>query len=480
MNKENHCNSKFLECGNTVRNKKAVSALVAAVLLILITIAAAGTIWSAVMPMITKSMQLNEACLNAVLTIDTQKGYTCYSENTKRVSVMVERGAQDFSLSGIQISLSGDGKTKTYSAYIDPSTALNMPFDGDYGSIAVDFSKNGNNGTLNGFYVNDDPASTMLSQSGLAGFYANQVIDNNIGTNAWHTDSSIKGAYLAIDLGTGNEKAYTKARIYAFTSGYNGNYAVQYSDDNNTWTNASSTGFIPNAVGWNEKIWNNTGVHRYWRFYLVNTPGGGSWLTELEMYKDNFTYTQGKIGKALQFDGIDDYIEVKDAPTLDLGTNPHTVMAWIYIQNMNSYGPIAAKRSGGTVDFNYHISNSANDRKMASYNGATSVGGNTALNLNQWYHVAWVYDAGTIYFYVNGNSDGSAPQTSGNANNYNVFIGMDNGTTKFYFNGIIDEARIYNRSLSQRKLKRCMKTKLSIMNCPRRMKQKHIISWQRT
>lgn len=140
---------------------------------------------------------------------------------------------------------------------------------------------------------NDDPTSAMLSQSGLISFTAASCVDDNTGTNAWHTDSSTAGAWLKMDLGSGNAKDYVKARIYAQTSGYAGSYNIQYSDNDSTYLNAA-TGFVPSAAGWNEKTWSNVGAHRYWRFYLSNTPGSGSWLNEFEMYKQggwNSTFT---------------------------------------------------------------------------------------------------------------------------------------------------------------------------------------------
>ncbi len=137
---------------------------------------------------------------------------------------------------------------------------------------------------ITGGFVNDDPVSTMLSQSGLGGFNAQNVVDDKTATNAWFTDFSVAGAYLKIDLGAGNEKDYVKARIYADSAGDKGNYSIQYSDNGTSWTDAI-TGFIPSAKEWNEKTWFNTGLHRYWRLYLTNTPGVGAWLTELELYK---------------------------------------------------------------------------------------------------------------------------------------------------------------------------------------------------
>jgi len=134
-------------------NKKSVSALVATVLLILITVAATGIIWSAVMPMITKSTKMSEACLNAKLSIDTISGYTCYDENKRVVNIMIKRGAEKFNLSGVQISLVSSGKTKSYYIYDDSAIILNMPFDEGSGAIVTDMSGKGNNGTIVGSAV---------------------------------------------------------------------------------------------------------------------------------------------------------------------------------------------------------------------------------------------------------------------------------------------------------------------------------------
>lgn len=96
------------------KNKKAVSALVATVLLILITVAAVGIIWGAIMPMLNRAMEMGQACLNARLTIDTTSGYTCYKTSTKEAQIMVGRGAEEFSLAGMYLIVSGGGQSKTF------------------------------------------------------------------------------------------------------------------------------------------------------------------------------------------------------------------------------------------------------------------------------------------------------------------------------------------------------------------------------
>lgn len=98
-------------------HKKAVSALVATVLLILITVAAVGIIWGAIMPMLAQGMDVGRACMNARLQINTQQGYSCFNTTgptPNRVLIQVERGAEDFIPLGLQLVVTGGGQSKVY------------------------------------------------------------------------------------------------------------------------------------------------------------------------------------------------------------------------------------------------------------------------------------------------------------------------------------------------------------------------------
>jgi hypothetical protein len=95
-----------------MKSKKAVSAVVATVLIILITVAAVSIIWIAVVPMVRDRLNTQSTCFDAVsdLSLVTNKGFTCVESNGN-VSVHVARGAKDFNLSDLQffISKKGDG-----------------------------------------------------------------------------------------------------------------------------------------------------------------------------------------------------------------------------------------------------------------------------------------------------------------------------------------------------------------------------------
>ena len=92
--------------------RKAVSALIATVLLILITVAAVGVIWSLVMPMLQEKItEASQSCISAKIKIDTEKGFTCYDSANKQLRVMVSRGPDDLELAGLQVIALASGNS---------------------------------------------------------------------------------------------------------------------------------------------------------------------------------------------------------------------------------------------------------------------------------------------------------------------------------------------------------------------------------
>jgi len=86
-----------------MKNKKAIEALVATVLLVLIAIAAVGIIWGAVMPIIKKNIQSSQSCFDAGLTVNKELGQT-YITGTN-ISIQISRGPSKVTLAGISIKV---------------------------------------------------------------------------------------------------------------------------------------------------------------------------------------------------------------------------------------------------------------------------------------------------------------------------------------------------------------------------------------
>ncbi|MEX1140061.1 MAG: LamG-like jellyroll fold domain-containing protein [Bacteroidota bacterium] len=146
-------------------------------------------------------------------------------------------------------------------------------------------------------------------------------------------------------------------------------------------------------------------------------------------------------GYALAFDGNGDYVQVSDDNTLDLTTN-YTIEAWIRPSSFNVLAGIVSKwHSTGN---SYLLRLTAND----PYTGIGFDGMETAdsiLVANQWYHLAAVNNNGTRTLYVNGTSEAlSGNAVTVTANTDPVTIGVDYLPGPRYFNGRIDEVRIWN------------------------------------
>ena len=99
-----------------MNNKKGISAIVATVLIILITVAAVTIIWAAIIPMISNQLESGTICLDAVSQIQLMDaGYTCVSSDGKNVSIQVKHGAKAFVLADIQVLVSAGGTTTPFS-----------------------------------------------------------------------------------------------------------------------------------------------------------------------------------------------------------------------------------------------------------------------------------------------------------------------------------------------------------------------------
>jgi len=85
--------------------------------------------------------------------------------------------------------------------------------------------------------------------------------------------------------------------------------------------------------------------------------------------------------------------------------------------------------------------------------------GQTRIVLKQWYHVAQTSDGNSLKLYVNGQYESPLYISSVNDGTINssqplrIGGGAPSGTPPFWFAGVIDDIRIYNRALSEDEVK---------------------------
>ena len=78
--------------------------------------------------------------------------------------------------------------------------------------------------------------------------------------------------------------------------------------------------------------------------------------------------------------------------------------------------------------------------------------------MNAWTHLAATYDGSTLRFYVNGTQAASRAVTGGITSSTNPLRIGGNSVWGEWFNGSIDEVRIYNRALTPAQISTDMNT----------------------
>ena len=183
-------------------------------------------------------------------------------------------------------------------------------------------------------------------------------------------------------------------------------------------------------------------------------------------------FANGMVGQAFWFDGVSSYVSIPDSPSLDTLVSSITIETWIkgnqltanedwegIVTKGNSSWRLQGRAEANTVAFSA-TGVSPNQDLYGSQN----------VNDGQWHHVAGVYDGTNMFLYVDGTLDASQPATGLIAQNSaplrigaNASDGEDG--TGYYFNGLIDEASIYNRALTAAEIQSIYSARMS-GKCP--------------
>jgi hypothetical protein len=200
--------------------------------------------------------------------------------------------------------------------------------------------------------------------------------------------------------------------------------------------------------------------------WMMDEGSGSSIVDESVNGNDGTTsgsplWVPGVFDQALSFDGSNDYATVPDDPSLDIA-DAITVAAWIKpevtgvtqriirkVNTVTNRGYSLFLGSGGyfSIKFNDDDVNSCVNTNSSAY---------YSDHLNEWIHIAATFDGTTIRTYFNGVANATFtpnPTITILDNTELLSIGArlsDGGSTASdnYFQGAIDDARVYNRALS--------------------------------
>jgi beta-galactosidase len=164
-------------------------------------------------------------------------------------------------------------------------------------------------------------------------------------------------------------------------------------------------------------------------------------------------FIEGIVGKALTFDGVNDNVDCGNNAAFDI-TEQITLSAWVNPNDAGNgqHNPYVGKgdtayalkhASGNSIEFfiydgGWHTANASVDD---SFNG-------------DWHHVAGTYDGLEAKTYVDGILGATNAHVGAIAvQTHNLTMGNNSQESGRFYDGAIDEVKIYNRALSKAEIR---------------------------
>jgi sugar lactone lactonase YvrE len=162
------------------------------------------------------------------------------------------------------------------------------------------------------------------------------------------------------------------------------------------------------------------------------------------------SWVEGKFGKALAFNGTSSCVSVPNSVDLQL-SGSFTIEAWVNPTTVKQGAPIFFKEAESFYGYSLffgafeegHVEGFIAD-KSQNYTEVESPG---KLAVNTWTHVSMTSDGTTFRLYVNGSQVDTGSAKAAAESNGPLLIGCAKNFGE-YFNGKIDNIRIYPRALS--------------------------------
>jgi PKD repeat protein len=174
---------------------------------------------------------------------------------------------------------------------------------------------------------------------------------------------------------------------------------------------------------------------------------------------NNPAWVNGKVGKGLSFDGTNDYVVFVCGQSSSLKiTGAITVEAWV--KWLGAGNPYFVTKTGGPGRRSYDLSGNPDGTVEFRVGGADGNSGKSSgtisIPTDEWVHLVGTYEPSSyVRLFVNGSlakeNTVSIPASQGD-NGLPWYIGAREGN-QGWFNGIIDEVKIYNGALSAEEIR---------------------------
>jgi hypothetical protein len=156
----------------------------------------------------------------------------------------------------------------------------------------------------------------------------------------------------------------------------------------------------------------------------------------------------GKIGRGLTFNGAGDVVTIGDAAPLHLTTGM-TLEAWVNLGASGNWRTAILKEQTGALSYALYVNSDTNRPSgHVTTSAETDTRGSAAVATGAWTHLAVTYDGANLRLYVNGAQVSSKAVTGTISTTAQPLRLGGNGVWGEYFQGTLDEVRVYNRALT--------------------------------
>lgn len=163
------------------------------------------------------------------------------------------------------------------------------------------------------------------------------------------------------------------------------------------------------------------------------------------------SWVDGKIGKALSFDGTNDYVKILHSPSIDLYTGDFSIVFWLNFAEVHVCTLIAKDSYHRTFEIQYRTDMSAFEFNCRDPDIKVFYSDIFVPVIGEWYFVAVTYKTSESKGVISINAVPKEsiivinPRTR--QDGWHVYVGMRTDSTAL-FKGVIDEVRVYNRALT--------------------------------
>lgn len=195
----------------------------------------------------------------------------------------------------------------------------------------------------------------------------------------------------------------------------------------------------------------------------TDASGNGNTLTLV----NGAAWAAGKNGSGIGLDGINDYLNAPDSASLNISGSAMALSMWIKPGSVTGDSVVLGKFWTATMSSPYYqygleLSGGRPSFQIGTSTGVRGASMDTALPLNEWTHLAVVFDGAQVRFYVGGAPAGTKPLAASiTARTGLLRMGADADPWQF-FKGTLDDVRIYGRTLTEAEVQSDMNTSVSV------------------